>query len=124
MSPTTHKSAQKWARVGAARLCGAGLWIACDGKHYAVPAADLAAFLDEGETATIYQVDPDGADEPREVGSMDLSGSGRMVLVRINGEDYLGRQLPAADLAAHVARADRRVIPVMAPPPSTLTAVA
>lgn len=122
---TTTARPAKWERVGAARVLGSGLWIAAAGRQYAISGEDLAAFLFEGEPATVYEIDPAGAVEPREAGRMDLSGSGRMVLVQIYGESYLDHQLPAADLAAHVERHDRATIPVMAPPsPSSPGSVA
>ena len=115
---TPKNRAPKWERVGAARVRGSGLWIdSDDGRTFGIGAEDLARFIFGGEPATVYQLDPAGAAEPRPVGHIDLSQSGRMVLVEIDGEPFTARQMPAAAVLRHVERADRARIPVVRPPP-------
>lgn len=117
-TPTPNlKTAQKWARIGQARVAGLGVRIDCDdGRAFAVSAEGAAGLFFENEPATVYRIDPAGDTEPQAAGTMDVSASGRMLLVMLEGEAYTGMQLPAADLLAHYRRADRGRVPVVAPP--------
>ena len=126
MSSTTHqtktRAPAKWTRAGSARVRGSGLWIeTADGRTFGIGAEDLAAFIFDGAPAAVLEIDPAGIAEPVPVGHMDLSQSGRMVLVMIDGEPFTGRQMPAAALLKHYRTADRAPVAVMAPPtPSSL----
>lgn len=114
---TPKNRAPKWSRVGAARVRGSGLWIdSDDGRTFGIGAEDLARFIFEGEPATVYQLDPAGAAEPVPVGHIDLSQSGRMVLVELDGEPFTARQMPADHICRHYLRGSRRAVPVVTPP--------
>lgn len=116
MSSPTYKP-RAWTRTGTARVVGSGIWITTtSGETFGISAEDFAAFFFDGEPATVYRIDPTGTDEPRPAGTMDLSQSGRMAMVMIDGAEFTALQLPSADLAAHYRRADRRGVPCMAPP--------
>ena len=125
MTTDTKTPAPKWAAVGMAHMCGLGAWVDLhDGRTLALGAEDLARLIDEGEPATLHEIDPTGAAEPRPVGTADLSLSGRTILLMVDGEAYTGMQLPAQHFLAHYRRADRAPVAVMAPPTPTLAVAA
>lgn len=124
MSSTTHtknRRPARWERVGSARVAGLGVRIETAGTTYAISADGIAALINEGEPATLYEIDPAARVEPREAGIVTVSQSGRMILVQVNGREFTGLQVPARDLVAHLSRLDRAPVAVVTPPtPSSL----
>lgn len=120
MSSTTHSNKTprraRWERVGSARVAGLGVRIETGGMVYAISADGIAALINDGEPATLYEIDPAARVEPREAGSVTVSQSGRMILIQVNGREFTGLQVPARDLVAHYTRADRAPVAVVTPP--------
>ena len=120
MSATTTnpktRAPSKWRRVGSARVAGLGVRIETAGMVYAISADGIAALINEGEPATLYEIDPAARVEPREAGIVTVSQSGRMILIQVNGREFTGLQVPARDLVAHYTRADRAPVAVVTPP--------
>ena len=120
MSATTHPTKTprraRWERVGSARVAGLGVRIETGGMVYAISADGIAALVNEGEPATLYEIDPACRIAPREAGSVTVSQSGRMILIQVNGREFTGLQVPARDLVAHYTRADRAPVAVVTPP--------
>ena len=127
MSTTTHqtktRAPSKWRRVGSARVAGLGIRIETAGTTYAISADGIAALVNEGEPATLYEIDPSCRIAPREAGSVTVSQSGRMILIQVNGREFTGLQVPARDLVAHYTRADRAPVAVVTPPTPSPMAV-
>lgn len=120
MSATTTnpktRAPSKWRRVGSARVAGLGVRIETAGMVYAISADGIAALVNEGEPATLYEIDPACRIAPRECGRVTVSQSGKMILVQVAGREYTGLQVPAADLVAHLSRHERAPIAVVTPP--------
>ena len=120
MSATTHPTKTprraRWERVGSARVAGLGVRIETAGMVYAISADGIAALVNEGEPATLYEIDPAARVEPREAGRVTVSQSGRMILIQVNGREFTGLQVPAADLVAHLSRHERAPVAVVTPP--------
>jgi len=97
-------------------VAGLGVRIETAGMVYAISADGIAALINDGEPATLYEIDPSCRIAPREAGSVTVSQSGRMVLIQVNGREFTGLQVPARDLVAHLSRLDRAPVAVVTPP--------
>ena len=120
MSATTHPTKTprraRWERVGSARVAGLGVRIETGGMVYAISADGIAALINDGEPAILYEIDPSCRIAPREAGRVTVSQSGRMILIQVNGREFTALQAPAADLIAHLTRRERAPVAVVTPP--------